>query len=58
MDEPEWADVSNEAKDLVRQLLQFDPARRISAEDALKHGWIKKMASSDRVNKDVAIKTL
>lgn len=29
--EPEWDEVSEEAKDLVRKLLTFDPAKRISA---------------------------
>jgi serine/threonine protein kinase len=35
MVEPEWDEVSEEAKDLVRKLLTFDPAKRISAADAL-----------------------
>jgi len=29
--EPEWDEVSEEAKDLVRRLLTFDPVKRISA---------------------------
>jgi len=33
--EPEWDEVSEEAKDLVRKLLTFDSAKRISASDAL-----------------------
>lgn len=33
--EPEWDEVSEEAKDLVKKLLTFDPAKRISAADAL-----------------------
>lgn len=33
--EPEWDEVSEEAKDLVRKLLTFDPAKRICAADAL-----------------------
>jgi serine/threonine protein kinase len=34
-----WEGVSEEAKDLVRQLLTVDPKKRISARDALKHKW-------------------
>jgi serine/threonine protein kinase len=40
--EPEWDEVSDDAKDLVKKLLTFDPARRISAAEALQHPWIKK----------------
>lgn len=35
LDEPEWDDVSLEAKDLIKRLLEYDPAKRISAEEAL-----------------------
>lgn len=58
IDEPEWADVSDEAKDLVMQLLTYNPAERISAADALQHAWIKKMASTEKVRSDVAKRTL
>lgn len=33
--EPEWDDVSSEAKDLVKKLLTYDPVKRISASEAL-----------------------
>jgi len=56
--EPEWADVSEEAKDMVKKLLPYDPNKRPSALEAFHHPWVKKMASGDRVNKDVAIRTL
>lgn len=45
LDEPEWDEVSDEAKDLVRKLLTFDPEKRTSAADALQHPWFKKFAS-------------
>jgi serine/threonine protein kinase len=35
VDEPEWVDVSDEAKDLVMRLLTYNPADRISAAEAL-----------------------
>jgi serine/threonine protein kinase len=50
--------VSAEAKDLVKKLLTMNPSVRPSALDAYNHPWIKKMASGDRVDKKVAIKTL
>lgn len=35
-----WTQVSDEAKDFVMRLLQLDPAKRMSAEEALRHPWI------------------
>lgn len=35
-----WKSVSKEAKDLIKKLLTYDPAERISAEQALRHPWI------------------
>lgn len=58
INEPEWADVSAEAKDLVKHLLTYNPNHRMSALEAYNHPWIKKMASGDRVNREIAIKTL
>jgi Ca2+-binding EF-hand superfamily protein len=37
----EWRLVSDEAKDLVTQMLEIDPSKRISAQSALDHHWIK-----------------
>lgn len=56
--EPEWDDVSDDAKDLVKRLLTYDPAKRISASDAVQHKWIKTQASQEKVEKTVAAKTL
>ena len=36
----EWNHISAKAKDLVQQMLKYDPKDRISAKDALKHIWI------------------
>lgn len=56
--EPEWDDVSEDAKDLVRKLLTYDPTKRISAGDALQHKWIRTMAVQTKLESDVATKTL
>uniref|UniRef100_A0A7S2U836 non-specific serine/threonine protein kinase n=1 Tax=Attheya septentrionalis TaxID=420275 RepID=A0A7S2U836_9STRA len=46
-----WGGVSPEAKDLISSLLTVNPAKRISAEAALKHEWIcsddDKLAAQD-----------
>jgi len=36
----EWAGVSEDAKNLVRELLEMDPSKRITSAQALKHTWI------------------
>lgn len=38
--------------------MTYDPAKRISAADALQHKWIKTMATQEKVEKTVAAKTL
>ena len=35
-----WKHVPNAAKDLVQQLLRFDPNKRPCANEALKHPWL------------------
>jgi len=37
----ETKNISPDGKDLMKRLLQQDPKKRISAEDALKHPWFK-----------------
>lgn len=36
-----WYYVSEDVKDLIRQMLEYDPAKRLSAVDALKHPWLR-----------------
>ena len=45
---PEMTNVSEEAKDLITKMLQLDPAKRISAEKALQHKWIKLYDQTER----------
>uniref|UniRef100_A0A8C4R034 calcium/calmodulin-dependent protein kinase n=1 Tax=Eptatretus burgeri TaxID=7764 RepID=A0A8C4R034_EPTBU len=37
---PEWDTVTPEAKSLINQMLTINPAKRITAAEALKHPWI------------------
>merc|ERR1711916_135960 len=40
--ESDWSNKSDLARNLINQMLERDPDKRISAEQALKHSWIAK----------------
>lgn len=40
-DGPNWAEVSASAKDLILRCLDKDAKRRITAEEALRHEWVR-----------------
>lgn len=50
MNIPPFPTVSNEAKDLIDKLLQQDPNKRLSAEDALQHPWFTKWKIKDKMS--------
>ena len=52
LDGEEWDEISDEAKDLIKNLLKKDLDRRISAEEALKHNWLKKYAIKEKKDKE------
>jgi len=38
--EEEWGTLSNESKDLIKCMLEFDPKKRYSASQCLSHSWL------------------
>ena len=36
-----WQYVSEEARDLVRRLLELEPSRRFTIDEVLAHPWLK-----------------
>jgi calcium-dependent protein kinase len=38
--EEEWDNISDDAKDLIAKMLEFNPANRFSASDCLYHKWL------------------
>jgi serine/threonine protein kinase len=44
-----WHNITNEAKSLIRSLLTVDPLKRISAQAAMAHPWMK--VESDRLRR-------
>jgi len=45
-----WQKVSNEAKNLIKNLLEKNIGIRISAEEALNHKWFKKLNTKEKLN--------
>jgi len=41
----EWDTVSTKARDFVRACLTYNPAKRLSAKDALEHPWMKHVSN-------------
>jgi len=39
MDQPEWKEISEDAKDMVRQLLTVNANDRMKVDEALSHDW-------------------
>jgi len=46
----EWKGISEEAKDLIRLLLKYKSVERISAGEALKHPWIARHKSAEKID--------
>ncbi|TNV85162.1 hypothetical protein FGO68_gene11276 [Halteria grandinella] len=45
---PEWGSVSQDAKDFIDALLQLDPKKRLTPEQALSHPWITMEATTQQ----------
>ncbi len=43
----EFKKLSSEAKDLIRLMLCVDPAKRVSATEALQHPWVTRKNASE-----------
>jgi len=46
-DDSVWDDISDSAKDLIRNLLVKEPAKRFTAKQCLQHPWVKGAAAND-----------
>ena len=41
-----WEEISDDAKDLIQNLLEVDPENRITLREAISHPWFRLMGSS------------
>jgi calcium-dependent protein kinase len=48
-----WGIISQEAKDLINDLLQIKPTKRITAEEALKHKWFSSNGVKQMENNNI-----
>ncbi|XP_061171448.1 peripheral plasma membrane protein CASK-like isoform X4 [Saccostrea echinata] len=54
----QWLNISNYAKDLVSQMLEVDPEKRITVEEALQHPWIKERGKIPKVHLQETVEEL
>ena len=54
----EWDYVSSEAKDLIKHLLEYNPKKRYSANDVLKHHWMIKGNINVKIDKSFVLHSL
>lgn len=50
MTAPEWQKISDTAKDLLNKMFEYDPGKRISAEETLRHPFLQNVKA--RINKE------
>lgn len=55
--EEEWDNVTDEARDLIKKMLTFNPNERYSASDCLNHSWFKQN-NNKKLDKNFSIKCL
>ncbi|XP_053671917.1 phosphorylase b kinase gamma catalytic chain, skeletal muscle/heart isoform isoform X3 [Anopheles nili] len=48
---PEWADISEDPKDLIRKCLVVDPSKRITVTEALKHPFFNTVNPTENLRK-------
>lgn len=46
----DWGKISEDAKNLIKKMLEKDPNKRISAKDAYNDPWIQKNAPSEKID--------
>jgi calcium-dependent protein kinase len=50
---PDWKKKSKDSIDLLKKMMTKDPVKRVSADDALQHIWIRKVKNNNATKHDV-----
>lgn len=58
MESSAWSEISQDAKDFIAQLLEYDPTKRPSAKEALNNKWIRYYCEKEEIKKPAAIEAL
>ncbi|XP_056004343.1 peripheral plasma membrane protein CASK-like isoform X9 [Ostrea edulis] len=54
----QWLNISNYAKDLISRMLEVDPEKRITVEEAIQHPWIKERGKIPKVHLQETVEEL
>nr|CAH8848602.1 unnamed protein product [Trichobilharzia regenti] len=57
-DYPEFAEISNDARDFIKKLLVKDPRKRLTATECLQHQWLKQRKKTPKRSGTVSKKRL
>lgn len=52
---PEWKNVSQAAKDLIRGMLNVEPEKRLTIEQVMMNPWIRVSGDESRTEKHISI---
>lgn len=52
-----WKEISEDCKDLIKKFMTYDPEKRITAEEALKHKWLEQ-APNKPLNKELRAESI
>jgi calcium-dependent protein kinase len=53
-----WTSISDAAKNLIKKMLEYDPKKRITAEQAYNDVWIQQQSNKEDIDKPVAASIL
>jgi len=57
-DDAVWLNVSEDAKRFIKKMMELDPSKRYSAQDALDDGWFTKVLEKEKVDQPLALQNL